>query len=142
VILIDANILVYAYNSSAVQHARAAEWLADALAGTEPIGFSWSVIHAYVRLITNRRILSDPFTMKEAVAVVDESLAQPVAIVLNPGHHYWPAFRDVLLTSPVTGDTVNDAHIAALALEHDATICTADRDFDRFRGVRVINPLT
>ncbi len=140
-ILVDVNILVYAYNSAADEHSRATHWLQQVLSGTEPVGFSWSVVHAFLRLVTNKRVVPSPLTTEEALAVAEDWFAQPIVSIVNPGRSYWTFLRAVLTEAQVKGDIVNDAHIAALALEQNAVVVTADRDFNRFPGVRVINPL-
>lgn len=140
-ILVDANILIYAYSSATEHHAPARSWVDVAFGGTEQIGLAWPVIYAFIRLATNTRIFANPYSIEEAVAIVDEWLEQPNAVLLDAGRAHWPIARSVLIDAQVRADLVSDAQLAALAVEHDATIYTADRDFRRFKGVRVENPL-
>jgi len=142
VILVDANILIYAYNTAAEQHEAARAWTDAAFSGDETVGLAWPVIHAFLRLATNPRVFPEPLTIEECVAIVDEWLALPNIVILNPGRIHWQRERRILMDAQVRRDVVTDAHLAALAVENDATICTADRDFRRFEGVRVINPVS
>jgi toxin-antitoxin system PIN domain toxin len=141
VIVVDANILIYAYNEHVPQHQRARNWLESALSGSERIGLPWAVTHAFLRVTTNHRILPVPLTTDVATGIVDEWLEQPIVRVIDAGPLYWPIFRHLLGGAGIRGNVLMDAHIAALALENRADICTADRDFHRFAGLRVHNPL-
>jgi toxin-antitoxin system PIN domain toxin len=141
VIVVDANVLIYAYNSTAPQHEAARRWVEDAFAGAEGVALPWAVVHAFLRLVTSNRVLPQPMTMEDALGIVDEWLDQPSVRVLEPSSEYWAIFRQVLIGARVHGPLVTDAHLAALALDRDAAVCTADRDFRRFAGVRVIDPL-
>ena len=138
-ILIDVNLLVYAHNEGAAQHAAASRWLESVLASDESIALPWAVLHAFLRLTTSRRVMPSPLTTREAIEIIDDWRAR--VRVLEPGAGYWPVFRQLLTGAEVRGDLVSDAHLAALAIEHDATLYTADGDFRRFSGLRVINPL-
>ncbi len=140
-ILVDANILIYAHNSASDTRVASKEWLEQALSVPEPLGFPWAVIHAFLRLTTGRVVLPRPLDMPTATSIVEDWLSAPNARIIEPGPRYWTTFRDLLRKAQVTGKLVSDAHLAALAIEHDATLYTADRDFRRFAGVRVINPL-
>jgi toxin-antitoxin system PIN domain toxin len=141
VILVDVNIVVYAHNAGAPKHAAAKEWARNAFSGSEPVRIPWAVVHAFLRITTDPRILDHPFDLTEASAIVDAWFASPSVELIEPGPRYWPILRSLLITGNIRGPLVSDAHLAALALEHDATLYTADRDFRRFAGLRVINPL-
>jgi len=141
VIVVDANILIYAHNSASESRVPSKDWLEEALSAPEPVGFSWSVIHAFLRLTTGPVVLPHPIDMPTATSIVDAWMSAPNARIIEPGPGYWTIFRDLVKHARVTGKLVTDAHLAALAIEYDATLCTADRDFRRFPGVRVINPL-
>ena len=140
-ILVDANILIYAYNTPSPEHAVAREWLELTIARNESVGLPWTVIFAFLRIITNPKILPQPLTIDEAIAIVDEWLTLPTITIVDRGSHHWAIAREVLQRSQVHGPLVTDAELAALATEHDATVYTVDRDFARFTGLRVINPL-
>jgi toxin-antitoxin system PIN domain toxin len=141
VITVDANILLYAYNGDAPEHEAAERWLISAFSGDETLHLPWSSIHTFLRLSTNSRVFHPPYTTREAIAVVESWLNRPNVFLLEPGPQYWPRLRDVMMHAEVTRDLVMDAHLAALAIEHDATLYTADRDFRRFARLRVVNPL-
>ncbi len=140
-ILIDANLLIYAYNEAAQQHVAAKKWLEDSLSGDEPVRLSWSGIHAFLRLMTERTLLLKPLSMADATNIVQVWLQMETVDILQPGARYWRILRNLLLDAQIRGALVMDAHLAALAIEHGATLCTTDKDFTRFDGLRLINPL-
>jgi toxin-antitoxin system PIN domain toxin len=140
-ILLDANLLLYAYDSDGPQHERARAWLEQTLNGSGPVGISWLTLWAFLRIGTNPRVYREPLTIGEAEAIVAEWLALPSVALLEPGDRYWEIFGSLLLEGQVAGPLVMDAALAALALEHGAVMCTTDRDFDRFRGLKKHNPL-
>ncbi|HUJ14501.1 MAG TPA: TA system VapC family ribonuclease toxin [Thermoanaerobaculia bacterium] len=140
-ILIDANLLLYAYDEASAQHRRARAWVEEVFSSGEPVRLAWSTILAFLRLTTHSAVFKRPLSMDEAVQVVDEWLdAPPVAIVV-PGSSYWTILRELATSAQVKGPLVMDAHLAALAIENGATLCTTDRDFQRFDGLRTLNPL-
>ena len=138
--VIDANLLIYAYDSSSRLHAPARSWVEDVLSG-EPVRLPWSSIQAFLRITTNPRILAHPLRMPEAVAIVNEWLAQPSVSTIEPGSRYWAILTKMLAAGQVRGALVMDAHLAAITIEHGAILQTADRDFSRFPGLRFENPL-
>lgn len=141
-IIVDANILIYAYNSSMPQHAAARAWLENAFAGEEAIRFPWTVILAFLRLTTSGRVMPHPVSISRVAEIVDEWLSLPHVDILEAGSDHWKTLLTVVRESQSNGDIIMDAHLAALAIAHEATICTADRDFERFEGVKLLNPLT
>jgi toxin-antitoxin system PIN domain toxin len=142
VILIDANLLLYAYHERAEQHASSRAWLEAALSGPELIRFAWLTLWAFLRIGTNPRVFERPFSTSEAEAVVSSWLAQPAAGILEPGERHWEIVGALMREGQAAGPLVMDAVIAAIALEHGATLCTTDRDFSRFAGLKWTNPLT
>lgn len=140
-ILVDANLLIYAHNSDSEDFDKSREWLERVFSGSESVGLPWAVIHAFLRLTTSK-ILPRPLSIDTATSVVDDWVSLPVVTIPEAGAEYWPIFRELLRKAKISGKMVTDAHIAALAIEHDATLYTADRDFRRFSGLRVVNPLT
>ncbi len=140
-ILVDANVLLYAVNADLPQHARAREWWEQVLSGSQAVGIPWVVILAFVRLSTNPRIFARPLPVEQAIAYVDQWLEQPPVDAVGPGLNHWPVLRNLLDASGSGGNLTTDAHIAALALEHGYTVYSADNDFRRFAGVNHINPL-
>lgn len=139
--LIDANLLLYAYHPASEHHDRARAWLEDALSGDEPVGLAWQTILAFLRLTTNPRVFETPISMAEAASVVSEWLAQPGVAILEPSERHWSLLQRLLSAAQAQGPLVADAHLAALAVEHGATLCTHDRDFARFPGLGVAYPL-
>jgi hypothetical protein len=140
-ILIDANLLLYAYDKSSERHAAAKAWLEDALSGTEPVALPWAVLTAFLRIGTNPRALKHPLTIKEAVAIVSSWLEQPCVTVLEPGQRYWSILGPLLPASQARAGLVSDAYLAALCIEHGAVLHTVDADFARFKGLKRRDPV-
>ena len=139
--LLDLNLLLYAIDSDASAHERARIWLEEILSGTEAIGFAWTVLLGFARLSTNPRIYERPLTSREALDLIDDWLAQPVAKVVEPTVRHATILRELLEPLGIGGNLVGDAHLAALAIEHGAELCSRDNDFARFSGVRWVDPL-
>jgi uncharacterized protein len=139
--LLDANVLLYAYDASAAQHPPARRWLEKALSGPDPVLLPWQSIVAFLRIGTNPRAWKHPLAAADAAGIVDQWLARPNVSIPNPGERHWPILRDLIPASQVRGPLVSDAHLAALAMEYGAVLCTTDRDFSRFRRLRTFNPL-
>ncbi|MBF8290389.1 MAG: hypothetical protein HW391_1357 [Chloroflexi bacterium] len=138
--LVDANVLIYAVNEDAPAHAVCRRWLDDALAGNESVGFAWIVLLAFLRVATNPAVLADPMSVEEATDQVRTWLAAPAAIVVEPTARHADLIAGLLSGVGTAGNLVNDAHLAALASEHRATVVTFDRDFGRFPGLRTARP--
>jgi toxin-antitoxin system PIN domain toxin len=141
VILVDVNFLLYAHDRSSPVYEAARRWFLNAMEGPEPVALPWTSILGFIRLSTSPRIFQSPFSIEEAVHTVESWLSQPAATLLHTGEEHWPHLRDLLLKTGTKGPLVTDAHLAALALEHQATLLTRDGDFSRFPEVRTINPL-
>jgi toxin-antitoxin system PIN domain toxin len=141
VILVDANVLIYAIDADSPHHRSARRWLEEALSRTTPIGLTWIVILAFLRLTTRSGILKKPLPPEHAMAFVDEWLAQPYVRTVSPGEGHWAILRKLLRDSGTAGNLTSDAHLAAVALEMGASICSTDADFGRFPGVERISPL-
>jgi toxin-antitoxin system PIN domain toxin len=140
-ILTDANLLLYAYNTDAAEHADARRWLEGQLSAPDLFCFSWQTITAFLRITTNARAFVHPYTIAEANTTVTEWLERPQTVILTPGERHWEIFTNLLTTGQATGPLVMDAHLAALALEHGCQLATTDRDFARFPGLQTLNPL-
>ncbi|MCZ8131690.1 MAG: PIN domain-containing protein [Steroidobacteraceae bacterium] len=138
--LLDVNVLMYAHDTSSVHHARCRDWLVRTLKGDEHVGLPWQTLLGFVRIVTNPRAVRRPLAGPEACAIVDRWLARPQAVVVEPGERYWSILRDLVARAQVQGPLVSDAALAALALEQGATLCTTDRDFRRFDGLRLLDP--
>jgi len=140
-ILVDANLLLYAYHPRAAHHEVSRKWLEATLSGTELVRFAWLTLWAFLRIGTNPRVFEHPLSASEADAAVSSWLAQPVAAILEPGERHWEILRGLMREGQTTGSLVMDAVIAAIALEHGATLCTTDRDFSRFPDLKVVDPI-
>ncbi len=134
--LVDANVLLYAVNASSAHHRRARSWLDEVLAGDVAVGFAWIVLLAFLRLATHPAIFARPLTADEAIGVIRHWLGQPPAVIIEPTPRHVDLLAGLLAEAGTAGNIVNDAHLAALALEHGATLVTFDADFGRFTGVR------
>ena len=140
-IVLDANLLVYAANRSAPEHARAQPWLDEWLNGTVPVGLPWSSLLAFVRLVTNPVVMRHAVSPAEAWTQVEDWLAcEPVWIPL-PGAAHRDIVGGFLKATWMTSRLVTDAHLAALAIEHGLTLQSTDGDFARFPGLKYENPL-
>jgi len=138
--LVDANVLIYAVNENDAHHAQSRAWLDRALVGVETIGFTWIVMLAFLRLTTKIGLFPNPLSVDEANDRVRAWLAEPAALVVDPTTRHFDVLAALLMDSGTGGNLVNDAHLAAIATEHDATIVTFDTDFARFPGVRSAPP--
>jgi len=138
----DANLLLYAYNESAAQHERAKYWLEERMSSPEIFGLSWQIITAFLRISTNAKAFPLPFTLEEAIEIVEDWLLQPQVKILNPTERHWEIFSRLILEGQTNGAMMMDAHLAALAIEHGAVLATTDRDFVRFSKLKTVNPLT
>lgn len=138
--LVDANVLIYAVNEDAPHHAAARDWLDGALSGAATVGFSWTVLLAFVRLITKAELFDAPLSVDDAFDQVDQWLAAPAAVVIEPTARHVDLLRSSLGERGAGANLVADAHLAALAVEHRGQIVSFDRDFDRFAGVRWERP--
>jgi toxin-antitoxin system PIN domain toxin len=140
-ILVDANLLLYAYHPKASQHDTSRAWLEEALSGSQLVRLAWLTVWAFLRISTNRRVFERPLSVSEAEAAVSSWLAQPTVGILDPGERHWEILRGLMRDGQTTGPLVMDAVLAALAIEHGATLHTTDQDFSRFPGLRWTNPL-
>ena len=138
----DLNLLIYAVDSGAPAHAAAERWWNGLLSGTETVALTWTVLLGFVRLMTNPRIMESPLTADEALDYVDRWLAHPLTTIIDPTSRHATVLRDLLHGTGTAGNLVVDAHLAALAVEHGAELCSADRDFGRFAGLRWCNPIS
>jgi toxin-antitoxin system PIN domain toxin len=136
VVIVDANVLLYAVDETAVHHEQSLAWLEDTLAGTEAIGLAWVVLLAFIRIATSPSIFPSPLTPDEATGQVEAWLGAPAAVVVEPTPRHVSLLRGLLRDAGTAGNLTGDAHLAALALEHGAGIASYDRDFARFQGVR------
>ena len=140
-ILIDANLLIYAIDSTSPHHGAARRWLEKVLSSSERVGLTWGVILAFLRIVTHPAVVRRPLSPESAVEYIDSWLAQPNVLTVGPGEKHWLLLRTLLRSSGTAGNLTSDAHLAALALELDCEIYSSDHDFKRFHGVKHVNPL-
>lgn len=140
-ILVDANLLIYAVNKDLPQHKRARAWWEGELTGTGAVGLPWVSLMAFLRICTNPRIFESPLSPERTTGFIDEWLDRSNVSMVAPGPRHWAILRSLIRQVGTAGNLTTDAHIAALALEHGCTICSADNDFKRFPGLAHINPL-
>jgi toxin-antitoxin system PIN domain toxin len=138
--LLDANILLYAYDSDSAHHAVCRSWLEAAFNSEEIVGLPWQTLLAFIRISTNSRATKKPLQSAEACEIVSCWLHQVNVSVIGAGERFWELLQDQIREAQVTGPLVTDAALVALALEHGAILCSVDRDFRRFRGLRLIDP--
>lgn len=139
--LVDANILLYAVDESARLHNEAAAWLTDRLNGAERVGLAWQSLLAFVRIVTHPRASDRPLAPDAAWSFVDEWLFAPASWVPLPTDDHAHVLGDLITRHELRGNLISDAHLAALAMEHGLTLCSADTDFARFPEIRWENPL-
>ena len=141
VIVPDVNLLIHAYNTDSAHHAAARAWWEGLLNGTRPVGLAWAVILGFIRITTHRQVLADPLPVAAACAHVRAWLRQPYAVHLDPGPRHAEILFSLLESVGTAGNLTTDAHLAALAIEHQAELHSTDADFARFPGLRWANPL-
>lgn len=139
--ILDANLLLYAYNAEAPQQEAVARWLKDLLESGDTIGLPWVTLWAFIRITTNARIWTNPLSAKRAFAIVEEWMAQPGVVVLQPGPQHAEILKRLVIEHGVTGPLVTDTVLAALALENGAVLASTDQGFRRFPELRWKNPL-
>jgi hypothetical protein len=139
--LIDLNLLLYAVNTDSAPHRQAKAWLEEVLSGDEPIAIPWVVLLGFLRIATNSRIFPNPLEVTQALEIVDGWLTQPNVQLLSPKLRHWPILRSLVHESGTAGNLTTDAHLAALAIENGAELCSTDSDFFRFPRLNWSNPL-
>jgi uncharacterized protein len=141
VILVDANILLYAEDSLHPHNRKARKWWDDQLSGSRSVCLCWTVLSAFVRIGTNPRVFESPLSLEQAVARVQSWLEQPCARVVRPTDRHWAVFQQMLSEGQAVANLVTDAHLAALAIEHGCQLASTDSDFARFSKLKWMNPL-
>lgn len=138
--LLDANVLLYAYDASARHHAVCREWLEQVFNGEELVGLPWQTVLAFVRISTNPRAVRAPLSGAQACSIAGSWLGRPQVRLVEPGERFWAIFQEQIQRAQISGPLVTDAALAALALEQGATLCSSDRDFRRFDGLKLLDP--
>jgi len=140
-ILLDANLLIYAVNEDAPLNRKAKSWLESAVSGPDTVGFSWNVLLAFLRLTTRPGLFRNSLPLETSLDLVASWLDQPSATIVHAGPRHLRIMRELLLPIGTGGNLTSDAHLAALAIEHGAELCSSDSDFARFQGLKWRNPL-
>ena len=140
-IVLDANILLYAYDADAEKHAKARAWVEELFSGASPVGLPWQTLSAFMRIVTNPRLTGKRFTPVEVADLVDQWVKQPNVRLLGPGDNHWSFLRQMIVDGQVRGPLITDAQLAALTIEYGGVLHTTDRDFSRFPGLRWKNPI-
>lgn len=137
----DANLLIYAVNERSNLHHAARVWIEDLLHGDRPVGLAWSTALAFVRVTTKPGVFQSPLLVHEALANINDWIGHPRVRVLNPTRAHWGILQGLLRAAGTAGNLPSDAHLAAIAIEHAATLASTDNDFRRFPGLDYFNPL-
>jgi len=140
-ILVDANLLLYAEDALCPSHARAKAWWDKQLSDVTPVCLCWQVLIAFVRITTNRRVFANPLTILQAADRIQSWLDQPCTRIVQPTQGHWKILRQLLEEGQASGNLVSDAHLAALAIEHGCELASTDSDFSRFPRLKWNNPL-
>jgi toxin-antitoxin system PIN domain toxin len=140
-ILVDANILLYAEDRLSEKHDAARSWWDEQLSGRSPVCLAWSTITAFVRIGTNPRAFRRPLSIREATTRVQGWLEQPVTRIIHATDRHWDILRRLLVQAQARANLVTDAHLAALAIEHGCVLCSCDADFSRFAELEWENPI-
>jgi toxin-antitoxin system PIN domain toxin len=141
VILVDANVLLYAEDSLSPYHDTAREWWDAQLSGRSPVCLCWTVLIAFVRIGTNRQVFEHPLSLKDAICRVQSWIDQPSTRLIYPTEQHWQVLQELLEEGQTVGNLVTDAHLAALAIEHGCQLYSTDSDFARFPKLKWKNPL-
>jgi len=139
--LLDVNLLLYAADESSPRHSAAQAWVDATFSGTETVALAWTVLIGFVRVSTNPSVFDRPWEPEGALDLVDGWLKQPCATIVHPTNRHSAVLRELLTPVGTAGNLTNDAHLAALAIEHGATLCSCDTDFSRFSGLHWVDPL-
>ncbi|MGB7201201.1 MAG: TA system VapC family ribonuclease toxin [Pyrinomonadaceae bacterium] len=142
-ILLDANILIYAYIDELPQHKKVSKWFENLISSrVESVAIISTVATAFLRISTNKRIFSKPSSIADATDRLDELFMSPMVEFVGPTEKHWSIYSTILREMNITGDVVMDAYIAAMAVEHGAAVASADKDFRRFSDyVKIVDPL-
>lgn len=139
--LVDLNLLLYAVNEDSAEHTAAKRWWEATMNGDEQVGLAWPVVTGFLRLSTRRGVLPSPLTVTRALDMAEQWIDHPLTVLVHPGDRHWSLLRGLLEQTGTGGNLTTDAHLAALALEYEATLCSSDRDYRRFKGLKVDDPL-
>ena len=139
-ILVDANILLYAEDSLHPLNQQARTWWDKQLSGSETVCLCWLVLTAFIRIGTNPRVFEQPLSLEQAISRVQSWLDQPCTRIIGPTQRHWLVFKQMLVEGQASANLVTDAYLAALAIQHGCTLATTDCDFARFPRLKWRNP--
>jgi toxin-antitoxin system PIN domain toxin len=139
--ILDLNLLLYATNRDSSVHTRVRGFVEAILSGDEAVGIPWTVVLGFLRLATNPRVFPSPLSVAQAIDTVERWFQKPSVAQIGPGERHWEILRELLREAGTAANLTTDAHLAALAIERGAELCSTDGDFSRFRGLRWTNPL-
>jgi toxin-antitoxin system PIN domain toxin len=140
VILLDANVLLYAHDSSDPRHAATRTWLERTVEAEPDLRLPLTTVLAFIRIATDARVYERPREPEDAIAIVDGLLARPNVSLATPGDRHWRLLAKTADAGQARGANLMDAHLAALAMEHGASLATTDRGFARYRGLKTVDP--
>ena len=140
-ILVDANLLLYAEDNLSEHHETARDWWDERLSGAVPVCLCWPVLNAFIRIGTNSRLHQRPLTLKESCERIQSWFEQPCVRLIHPTDHHWALFQKLLKEGNAVGNLVSDAHLAALAVEHNCVLHSTDSYFARFPSLKWENPI-
>jgi toxin-antitoxin system PIN domain toxin len=140
-IIVDANVLLYAVNENSAHHAAMRSWWEDRIAGEQSIGLSWTVLLAFLRISTSPSAFAEPLHPEQALSIVQTWLSHPNVRTVAEASHHWSVLHRLLAETGMAGNLTTDAHLASLAITHGAVLASCDSDFARFRALRWENPL-
>lgn len=133
----DVNVLVSGVHRQALHHPQARQWLETAFESTQAVAMTWTALIGFIRVSTRPGIFEQPLSVEDALGAVEQWLQHPNALVVGPGPRHAPLLSSLLLAAGRAGNLTTDAHLAAMAIEHGATLVSFDRDFQRFAGLRL-----
>jgi uncharacterized protein len=140
-ILLDANVLIYAIDVDAAHHKTVRRWMERTLSGSLQVGMAWVAVLAFLRITTHPKVMHSPLRPEAAIAYLDEWFALPCVGLVAPGDRHWSIMKNLIAGAGTAGNLTTDVHLAALAIEHGYAIASTDNDFRRFSGLKCVNPL-
>ena len=140
-ILVDANILLYAEDASSPLNKKATAWWDAQLSEDQPVCLCWPVIMAFIRIATHKKVFEKPLSLSQAIKRVQSWMDQPCVRIIDPTSEHWKNLQTMLVKGQASANLTTDAHLAAIAIENGCTLYSADADFFRFPGLKWKNPL-
>jgi len=140
-IILDANVLLYVFSKDSPHHETYVRWFERVMDRREELGIPWLSALAFIRVASNKKIMIAAAHAQDCAKTIEDLMSHSHVAWVTGGPGHWGLFQNMLRSGQAKGDLVNDAHLAALAIEHDAFLCTNDRDFTRFPGLKIINPI-